>query len=239
MNEGNGPPPMVSTGIAELDGILSRGLTANRVYLIEGNPGAGKTTLALQFLLEGARRGEKGLYVTLSETKAELQAVADSHGWSLDDLHIHELVDPQNSFEPDAQYTIDSLNGYLNAMPEERFLSIQLHELLTYLGSHGVVTFLVMAQHGMLGSSMISPVDASYLADAVILFRYFESQGEVRQAISVVKKRSGAHERSIREFHMNSAGIQVGQPLRDFHGVLSGTPTYFGSESDLMRKKDG
>ena len=118
---------------------------------------------------------------------------------------------------------IDSLNGYLNAMPEERFLSAQLHELLTYLGHQGVVTFLVVAQHGVLGAAMQTPLDTSYLADSVILFRYFESQGEVRQAISVVKKRSGRHERTIREFRLDSTGIVVGEPLRDFHGVLSGT----------------
>ena len=108
---------------------------------------------------------------------------------------------------------IDSLNGYLNAMPEERFLIAQLHELLTYLGHKGVVTFLVVAQHGLLGSTMQTPVDTSYLADTVILFRYFEAMGEVRQAISVVKKRSGRHERTIREFRMDDSGIHVGAPL--------------------------
>jgi circadian clock protein KaiC len=125
---------------------------------------------------------------------------------------------------------IDSLNGYLNAMPEERFLSSQLHELLTYLGHQGVVTFLVVAQHGVLGASMQTPVDTSYLADAVILFRYFESRGEVRQALSVVKKRSGRHERTIREFRMDDCGIHVGDPLRDMHGVLSGTPVFRPAE---------
>lgn len=492
---------LISTGNPELDGILKGGLTPHRVYLVEGNPGAGKTTLGLQFLLEGVKQGQKGLYVTLSETKSELEAVAESHGWDLGDLAIHELVDTEESFDPDSQYTmfqpsevelnsttkavlkqvdelkprrvvfdslsemrllaqsplryrrqilalkqffvgrectvillddkssavddlqlqslahgvisleqlfpeyggqrrrlriakmrgvqyqggyhdfsiergglavypraiegggaaeileerldsgnqsldsllgdgiergssvllmgpagsgksslatlyalsaanrgeraavftfdeskerllqrsngldmnlsghlesgaivleqvdpgelspgqfaarvrhsilpdesgrratvliIDSLNGYLNAMPEERFLSIQLHELLMYLESHGVVTFLVMVQHGMVGTVMNSPVDASYLADSVILFRYFESDGEIRRAISVLKKRSGDHERTIREYQLRSKGIQVGEPLRDFQGVLSGTPTYIGSQSDLVEKQ--
>jgi circadian clock protein KaiC len=119
---------------------------------------------------------------------------------------------------------IDSLNGYLNAMPEERFLIIQLHELLTYLGQAGVATLLIGAHQGLIGGQMITPVDASYLADAVILMRYFESQGEVHQAISVVKKRGGAHERTIREFRLSGEGISVGPPLRHFRGILTGVP---------------
>jgi len=119
---------------------------------------------------------------------------------------------------------IDSLNGYLNAMPNERFLIVHLHELLTYLGKHGVATLLVGAQHGLIGSQMQSPVDASYLADAVILMRYFELNGEVCQAISVIKKRGGAHERTIRGFTMNDKGLTVGPALRQFRGILTGVP---------------
>ena len=133
---------------------------------------------------------------------------------------------------------IDSLNGYLNAMPEERFLTAQLHELLTYLGHKGVVTFLVVAQHGLVGH-MESPIDTTYLADTVILFRYFEAMGEVRQAISVLKKRSGKHERTIRELSLGDKGITIGQPLKDFQGVLSGTPTYRGPDQALKEPKDG
>jgi len=121
---------------------------------------------------------------------------------------------------------IDSLNGYLNAMPEERFLVVQLHELLAYLGQAGVATILIGAHQGMIGAQMKTPVDASYLADSVILMRYFEAQGEVRQAISVMKKRGGPHERSIRELHFTSNGMQVGEPLRDFRGILTGVPVY-------------
>jgi circadian clock protein KaiC len=119
---------------------------------------------------------------------------------------------------------IDSLNGYLNAMPEERFLVIQLHELLSYLGNAGVATLLIGAHQGLIGTQMATPVDASYLADAVILMRFFEDHGEIRQAISVVKKRGGAHERTIREFRLGQGGVQVGPPLRDFRGVLTGVP---------------
>jgi len=123
---------------------------------------------------------------------------------------------------------IDSLNGYLNAMPGEKFLTIQLHELLTYLGHRGVATILVAAHHGMIGSQMNTPVDATYLADGVILLRYFEAAGEVRQAISVVKKRGSRHERSIREFRLDDSGIHVGEPLRAFRGILTGVPIYEG-----------
>lgn len=123
---------------------------------------------------------------------------------------------------------IDSLNGYLNAMPEERFLTIQLHELLTYLGQKGVTTVLVVAQHGLVGGTMESPVDVSYLSDSVILTRYFESGGRVRKAISVVKKRSGRHEETVRELQLGSEGLVVGPPLERFRGILSGWP---GGES--------
>jgi circadian clock protein KaiC len=121
---------------------------------------------------------------------------------------------------------IDSLNGYLNAMPEERFLTIQMHELLTYLNQRGVVTLLIMAQHGFLGASMVSPVDVSYLADTVLMLRYFEAEGAVRRALSVIKKRAGAHEDTIRELAITSEGIRVGLPLTRFRGVLTGVPSY-------------
>ena len=123
---------------------------------------------------------------------------------------------------------IDSLNGYLNAMPEERFLTIQLHELLTYLGQQGVVTILIVAQHGLLGSGMQTPIDTSYLADVVVLFRYFETAGTIRQAISVMKKRTGEHERTLRELTLGADGIHVGAPLKEFQGILTGVPNFQG-----------
>ena len=492
--------PLSATGIAGLDDILGGGLTPNRVYLVEGDPGSGKTTLAMQYLLEGSRIGETGMYVTLSETRAELAASAASHGWSLNGIEIVELVAAEDELDPDNQHTmfqpadvelgqttkavlaeiervkprrvvidslselrllaqsslryrrqilglkqyfvgrectvlllddktsdvndlqlqsiahgviglehlspeygaerrrlrvtklrgqkyrggyhdfnimtsgldvfprliaaehfspaeqgvlkgnikeldallgggidfgtsvlligpagsgkssvavnyarsaasqsgraalfifdertdtlmkraaglgmdltpfldagtitiqqvdpaelspgefahtvrqavdgkdghppakvvvIDSLNGYMHAMPEERFLTVQMHELLTYMGHKGVITFLVLAQHGMLGH-MQSPIDTTYLADTVLLFRYFEALGTVRQALSVVKKRSGPHERTIREFRLEG-GIRVGDPLTKFQGVLTGTPTFDGDSKTLMRPKN-
>jgi circadian clock protein KaiC len=488
----------MATGIEGLDNILEGGFPANRIYLVEGDPGTGKTTLALQFLLEGVRLGEAGLYVTLSETKEELLAVADSHGWSLDGFSIYELIPSEDSLKPESQYTIfhpseielnettsavleevgrikprrivfdslsemrllaheplrfrrqilalkqffagqqstvlllddkvidgqelqvqsiahgvvslehlaveyggerrrlriiklrgaryrggyhdfnietggvrvfprlvaaehrrefakesvssnvpaldsllggglsrgssslflgpsgsgksslgaqfiaaaakrgepvaafifdeiidtyiarsagmgtelqphvesgllrlqqvdpaeltpgefahtvlhavdrdgvrviviDSLNGYLNAMPEERFLTIQMHELLTYLNQKGVVTILIMAQHGFLGSSMATPVDVSYLADTVLMLRYFESKGAVHRALSVVKKRTGAHENTIRELEITSKGIRVGPPLTQFQGILTGVPAYDGAQGVLIKQSD-
>jgi circadian clock protein KaiC len=493
-------PAPVSTGIAGLDDVLCGGLDPQRLYLIEGEPGAGKTTIALQYLLEGARRGEKGLYVTLSESESELRVVAERHGWSLDQLSVFELVPPEATLDPDRELTlfhpselelsettkliferikevqpvrvvfdslsemrllaqnslryrrqilalkhfftgrnctvlllddfsseagdlqlhsiahgviilqqlaldygaerrrlrikkmrgikfrggyhdfiietggvkvfprlvaaehhkpfvgkptpsgspeldallggglqrgtsallvggagvgkssiavtyavtaaqrgervamyafdeglgtlfaradalgvplqnyvdqglisiqqidpaemspgefvhlvrdavekndvrliiIDSLNGYLNAMPDERFLVLQMHELLSYLNQLGVLTLIVLAQHGLVGR-METPIDLSYLSDAVIMLRYFEASGRVRRALSVVKKRSGTHEDTIREFQLSPQGLRVGLPLTEFSGILTGTPTYVGNTEPLMseRSKDG
>jgi circadian clock protein KaiC len=134
---------------------------------------------------------------------------------------------------------IDSLNGYQNAMPEEHFLSAHLHELLAYLNQQGVITIMVLAQHGILGESVQSPIELSYLADTVILLRYFEAFAEVRQAISVVKKRTGAHQRTIRELKMTSAGVSIGDELRDFQGVITGQLVYTGGAAPLLSNTDG
>jgi circadian clock protein KaiC len=134
---------------------------------------------------------------------------------------------------------IDSLNGYLNAMPGERHLVIQLHELFMYMGQRNVATILIAAHQGLIGMQMNSPVDATYLADAVILMRYFEAMGEVRQAISVVKKRGGAHERTIREFKLDRGRIEVGEPLTNFRGVLTGVPTIEHPPDKPAEKREG
>jgi circadian clock protein KaiC len=135
---------------------------------------------------------------------------------------------------------IDSLNGYLNAAPEERFLMVQLHELFTFLGQHGVTTILTVAQHGLLGTGMQVPVDLSYLADTVLLLRYFEHAGKVHKAISVVKKRVGPHETTIRAMEIGSSGVRVGKPLDAFRGILTGTPVYEGPPRPLVgQQADG
>ncbi|MEY4514695.1 MAG: hypothetical protein RLZZ450_6817 [Pseudomonadota bacterium] len=128
---------------------------------------------------------------------------------------------------------IDSLNGFLQAMPEEHFLTLQLHELLTFLRQRGVLTLLLMAQHGFVGRMEV-PADVSYLADTVMLTRYFEAHGRVRKALSIVKKRSGMHEDTIREFAVTGSGLVVGEPLSNFHGVLTGTPQYEGRDSGVL-----
>jgi circadian clock protein KaiC len=137
---------------------------------------------------------------------------------------IRQLVEEQHL----KLLIIDSLNGFLNAMPGEKFLAMQLHELLAYLGQKGVATLMTVAQHGFVGTNIDTPVDVSYLADTVLLFRYFEAAGEVRQALSVIKKRSGEHERTIRELVMKNGAIGVGNILTEFEGVLTGAPSYRG-----------
>ena len=132
---------------------------------------------------------------------------------------------------------IDSLNGYLQAMPQERFLPLEIHQLLSYLNQQGVLTILVMAQHGLVGA-VESPIDLSYLSDAVLLLRFFEAQGKVRKAISVLKKRVGTHEDTIRELRLTAQGLQVGEPLTDFQGIMSGIPTYVGSQPMIQAAAD-
>ena len=495
-HENGSAPQTIPTGIVGLDYILKGGLPANRLFLVQGHPGTGKTTIGLQFLIEGAKRGEKGLYITLSESKAELLSVGRSHGWDLEDISIFDLTINADSLPGDSTYTvfdpaeveldettraviaevervkparlvfdsiselrmlaseplrfrrqilalkqyflnkqttvlmiddrttetrdrqlesvahgvinldyvqqeygrqrhslrvvkmrgvnfqsgshdfnierggvlvfprlgtdegtgsqlppltsnnddledllggldfgtsmiltgpagigkstlsllyaysaasrgirvamylfdetvetlfkrtsaigldirslveqdlimirsirlaevtpgelsyligreveeggarvvvIDSVKGYLMASPQDRFLTMQFHELLSYLNRNGVLSILVVGQYGLIGA-MHSPIDMSYLADTVVLMRYFEAQGEVRQAISVLKKRTGRHERTIREFCIDSGGIRLGEPLREFHGVLTGVPVYDGGKTSLMDRKDG
>jgi circadian clock protein KaiC len=237
---------VMRSGITEMDNLLGGGLTSGTSVLLLGPAGAGKSTLAIQYAVEAAHRGAASIIFAFDERIETMLQRADGLGMPLRkfvDSGLIEVraVDPAEMSPGEFAHkvrkaaegeggkavkivVIDSLNGYLNAMPEERFLTAQLHELLTYLGHLGIITFLVVAQHGLLGHSMSTVIDTSYLADTVILFRYFEADGEVKQLISVVKKRNGKHERSIREFSMSHEGIRIGAPLRHFHGVLTGTP---------------
>lgn len=231
------------SGLPALDALLGGGIERGTSTLFVGAPGTGKSTVAVQFAIEAARRGEHAALFIFDESIHTLRTRCESMGM---DLASHldagrievRQVDPAELSPGEfvhlirlavtesraAVVVIDSLNGYLNAMPDERFLIVQLHELLSYLGQAGVATLLVGAQHGLLGGQMQTPVDASYLADAIVLLRYFELDGEVRQAISVLKKRGGVHERTIRAFSMSADGLQVGEPLRRFRGILTGIP---------------
>lgn len=238
----------LSSNLPEFDALLQGGLEEGSSTLIAGAAGTGKSSLAAQFVAAAAERGESAAMFLFDESPFTLLSRCSALGVSLQqqvDSGLVEVrqVDPAELAPGELVHAIreavekrgckvvviDSLNGYLNAMPEERFLSIQLHELLMYLGQRGVVTILVAAHQGLVGSRMETPVDASYLADAVVLLRYFESKGEVRQAISVMKKRGGPHERTIREFRLENGRVQVGKVLREFHGVLTGVPRYEGT----------
>jgi circadian clock protein KaiC len=233
----------MASGLPALDDLLGGGIERGTSTLFVGAPGTGKSSVAVQFAVTAAKRGECAALFIFDESINTLRTRSAGLGMDLgpfiDSGHIrvrqidpaelspgefvHEIRDAVEQHNATV-VVIDSLNGYLNAMPDERFLIVQLHELLTYLGRHGVATMLIGAQHGLIGMQMQTPVDASYLADSVVLLRYFEDGGEVRQAISVLKKRGGAHERSIRSFSLDAQGIHVGPPLRNFRGILSGIP---------------
>ncbi|MDE2060897.1 MAG: AAA family ATPase [Bradyrhizobium sp.] len=243
---------ILKSGISELDSLLGGGLTAGSSSLIVGPAGTGKSLLVLQFLAASVRRGERaGLFVfdeelglLISRAKSlgiDLEAMRNDNKLFIEQLDAAELspgefshrvrrcVDRENIHA----LAIDSLNGYHSAMPEEQFLILHLHELLQYLNRRGAATLLTVAQHGMMGD-MKQPVDATYIADTVIMLRYFEAMGRVRRAISVIKKRAGAHEDTIRELKIGEEGIVVGEPLVEFQGVLRGIPTYVGSKAPLM-----
>jgi circadian clock protein KaiC len=220
-----------------------------------GPAGSGKSSLGAQFAASSAARGENAAVFVFDEILDTYIGRAAGMGTNLaqyveDGLIKIQQVDPAELAPGEFAHNvtravdrdgarlviIDSLNGYLNSMPEERFLTIQMHELLTYLNQRGVVTLLIMAQHGFLGSSMGTPVDVSYLADTVLLLRYFEAAGAVHRAVSVVKKRTGPHENTIRELEITPEGIRVGKPLTMFQGVLTGVPQYAGARDTLTEE---
>lgn len=227
--------------------LLGGGLDHGSSTLLIGPAGAGKSSLSTELAVSAAKKGKRAAIFVFDEMRETYIARAEGIGADIrkfidDRLITVQQVDPAELSPGEFAHTIisavkndnaevvviDSLNGYLNAMPEERFLTIQMHELLTYLNQQGVVSILILGQHGILGDSISSPVDVSYLADTVLMLRYFETGGEVRRAISVVKKRTGAHENTIRELKISSSGITVGEPLKQFEGVLTGVPTFTG-----------
>lgn len=243
----------VSSGILELDNLLGGGLARGTTTLITGPAGVGKSTIALQYAAVLASRGESSVVFAFDETRGVMLTRAKSLGLGVakgikDGLITAQQVDPAELSPGEFAagilrkvtdgcklVVIDSLNGYLNAMPGEKYLYNQLHELCSYLNQQGVMTILILAQHGLVGATE-PPVDLSYLSDTVITLRYFEVYGAVKQALAVVKKRSGHHERTIREFNMEAGkGIRVGQPLLEFQGVLTGTPVFRGERKQILK----
>lgn len=246
----------VSSSVPALDALLGGGLERGTSTLLTGAPGTGKSTIAAQFALAAAARGERAAMYLFDESVSTLRKRLSGIGFDIDALLADgrlsvQQIDPAELAAGEFMHVvgqaaagdgasvivIDSLNGLVNAMPHDKLLAVQLHELLTFLGQCGAATLLINVQRGLIGASMDSPVDASYLADSIVLLRYFEAQGTVRSAISVLKKRSGAHERAIREFAITSHGLDVGPPLLNFHGVLTGVPRFLGG--DLPSVSDG
>jgi circadian clock protein KaiC len=245
-------PDPFSTGSDELDQLLGGGLVPGTSALLSGPAGVGKTTTVVQCMVAALRRGESAAYFLFDErlptllTRSaalgmDLQPFLDSGKLKIRRIDPAELSPGEFSGlvreaveESGARViVVDSLNAYLQAMPEEQYLVLQMHELLSYLAQHGVVSLLILGQHGIMGD-IRSDVDLSYLADTVLQLRFFEAEGEVRQAISVIKTRTTRHERTIREFKIDAGGLRVGGPLRGFQGVLTGVPTFRGSEGELL-----
>ena len=249
--------PPAPSGSQELDALLGGGLDRGSSTLLLGPAGCGKSTLCSRYMLTALERGEPVACFLFEESRQTF--LSRSAGFKMDfephlaskqfelaqvdigslspgefAIRVRRMVEQRNA----RFIVIDSLNGYLNGMPSERFLLIHMHALLTYLGQKGVVTIVTIAQHGMLGSTMQTPVDVSFLADTVILLRFFEAAGQVRQAISVVKKRRGAHERTLREMRIGATGVQIGEVLQQFEGVLTGVPRFRGNDERLLGGQD-
>ncbi|GBU16053.1 circadian clock protein KaiC [Methylobacterium sp.] len=239
------------SGIDQLDALLGGGVEKGSSALILGPSGTGKTLFAIQYVLAAVARGERAAMFIFDEELGLLLERTRQMGYDLGGLveqglltieqidaaemapgefahRVRDRVEEQSV----KTVVIDSLNGYQAAMPHEQALVLHMHELLQFLNRQGVTTFLTIAQHGLVGD-MKAPVDVTYLADTVILLRYFEALGRVRRAISVVKKRAGSHEDTIREYRIGSTGLAIGEPVQGFQGVLRGTPTFVGGVGDL------
>ena len=232
----------LSSGIKELDLLLGGGLDRGTSSLILGPAGTGKSAIAHQFAVTAAEHGEHCLLFVFDENIKTILRRTKSLGVPLQkyvadgEIKLRQ-IDPAEISPGEFAHNIkravakdnvrlvilDSLIGYLQAMGDERFVSLQLHELLTFLSQQGVVTIITVTQHGLVGT-MQTPIDVTYLADCVILMRFFEAEGEVKKAVSVIKKRSGGHEKAIRELTIDQQGLRIGEPLRQFRGVLTGVP---------------
>jgi len=244
----------VSSGRPQLDALLGGGPLRGTSLLLIGASGTGKSAVATQYALAAAERGERAVVFGFDESAAIFHARSRALGMEV--AHhveagrfVFRQIDPaelspgefvhhvRNAVDRDGArlVVLDSLNGYLNAMPQENFVALQLHELLSYLGQKGVLSLLTVVQHGLVAQETGTPIDVSYLADSVLLFRYFEADGRVRKALSVVKKRSGVHESTIRELVLGPEGVRVGEVLAQFRGLLSGSPEYVGPpEADRL-----
>lgn len=249
-SEGGG---QLFSGNPELEALLGGGLTRGTSTLVMGAAGTGKTVMCVQYLHAAVLRGETVTAFMFDERLSTFWMRAGELGFHFEEavksgrLRIHQVEPTEMSPGEFANVVrdavekhgssvvvIDSINGYMNAMPSERLLGIQLHELLSFLANRGVTSILTLVQHGVFSGPVDEAAEVSYLADTVVLLRYFEFQGSVRTAISVVKKRSGPHEKTIREFRIGEGGMRVGEPLDDFQGVLTGVPQYRGEGEPLM-----
>jgi circadian clock protein KaiC len=250
------PTAVVRSGSEQLDALLGGGLRRGTSALLVGPAGSGKSSVAMSIAYNGTKQGERVAIYAFDEGTESIIDRTNGIGMNVGpliasgDIALHQINPAEMS---PGEFTalvcrgvternvsvvlIDSLNGYLQAMPQERFLPLEIHQLLSFLNQQGVLTILVMAQHGLVGA-VESPIDLSYLSDAVLLLRFFEAQGKVRKAISVLKKRVGAHEDTIREFRLTAQGLLVGEPLTDFQGIMSGIPTYIGSQPILSAGGD-
>ncbi|MDF2641843.1 MAG: kaiC, partial [Pseudomonas sp.] len=241
-----------TSGIAELDALLGGGLDSGSGTLILGPSGTGKSLLAMVFAAQAVARGERvGLFIfdeelgllidRMLKLGIDLVAMRDSGNLVIEQVDAAELSPGEFAHrvrravdeKQIKTVVIDSINGYQAAMPEENALVLHMHELLLYLNRHGASTFMTVAQHGLVEDAR-APIDITYLADTVILLRYFEALGEVRRAISVIKKRTGTHESTIREYRIGSQGLKIGEPLSAFQGVLRGVPHYHGEGNPLL-----
>ena len=243
----------MTAGLAEMDALVGGGLLPGTCTLFIGPAGVGKSTFASQYIVANGSLTSAAVYL-FDERRRTFISRSDDVGMKMSALVESgrvtiEQVEPGEVSPGEFAHRvcervnaggarivmIDSLNGYLHAIPTGHSPLVRMHELIAYLNDRGVVTLLVAAQHGLMGMAMSSPVDVTYLADTVILFRYFEAEGEVRKAVSVMKKRTGAHESTIREYAVSSTGLHVGDPLRQFHGVMTGIPTYRGDGKPLFQ----